>query len=358
MKQIVFKILKILKIFDLLKQLKISYVSNFKRDTKIDFIDLSKLSYSKAGIKLAKEYKQDIINNLPLNYDDNIIDAYELLKKLDKNITDELDAMADYLQIDKYLILAKDFLFIPETCTSVALKENDNMFIGQNLDLGYDGSQLLVKKYKDYITVGLKNHPLWSTVGINKFGISYTGSSVNSIRNGGGTIIPSIMNSKIILSAATSINEVIDFFNTYKFYIGNDAGSYTISDNESIHYMECDSQDFSHERKDNYAFTTNKFINLDTNNLFVNINLSQDAIKREKYFKAFNILNVDGFNHVKVQLSSHEANICAHSSKTVRYTTCTSIIDKKNNLFYFTKELPCKIKSKEDFFSIEVSFNK
>lgn len=354
MKQTVFKILKL---FDLLKQLKISYISNFKRNIKIDFIDLSDLSYSKAGIKLAKQYKQDIISDLPSNYDNNVVQAYKILKRLDKNITDELDAISEYLQIDKYLLLAKDILFIPETCTSVALKKDGEIFIGQNLDLGYDGSKLLVKKYRDYITVGLKNHPLWSTVGINKFGISFSGSSVNSINSGEG-IVPSVFNSKIILSKAISIDNVIDFFNKYKFYTGNDAGSYIISDIEGIYYMECDSKDFSYKKENNYAFTTNKFINLDVNNLFVNQDISQDAIKREKYFKAFNNFNLVNFNQIKALLSSHKANICAHSSKTIRYTTCTSIIDKKNSLFYFTKELPCKIKSKKEFFSIELDFNK
>ena len=185
MKNSLYKMLKIIGLFNFLKQLKIDYMSVFKRDTNIDFIDLSHLPYKEAGYKLARLYKDSILNDMPIDYSEEVVKSYELLSQLDKNIVEELDAISEYLQIDKYLLLAKDLLFVPEACTSVSIKDKHNTYIGQNLDLGYDGSNLLVKKYKDYITVGLKNHPLWSTVGINKYGISFSGSSVNSKHYGG-----------------------------------------------------------------------------------------------------------------------------------------------------------------------------
>jgi hypothetical protein len=230
-----------------------------------------------------------------------------------------------------------------------------NIVVGQNLDLGYDGNDLIVKKYKDYITIGLKSHPLWSTVGINRHGITYSGSSVNSVNYGEG-VISSILNSKIILSKYNTIDEVTNFFDNYKFYVGNDAGTYIISDNKNIYYFECDSKNFYYRLENKYTFSTNKFIKLKENNLFINHETDDDALKRESYFKSIIPIHTNIFSQVKQYLSSHKADICAHSAKTIRYTTCTTIIDKEEKLLYFTKKLPCKIKTKEEFFTINLDF--
>jgi len=355
MKKLIYKLLKKIGLFNILKQLKIDYISKFKRDINIEFINLSNMSYKNAGNQLAIQYKNDILQNLPSSYDKKTILAYEKLKKIDKNFIDELESITNNLGIDKYLLLSKELAFEAESCTSFALKNNTNkIIIGQNLDLGYNGKDLIVKKYKDYITIGLKSHPLWSTVGINKFGITYSGSSVCSQKMG-GSVLPSILNSKIILSNAQSLDDVINFFANNKFYVGNDTGSYIFSDNEKILYIECDAKNFYYEYK-NLAYTTNKFINMVDNNLFINQHYKNDAIKREIFFnKTLNNIDKNIDSAIKLILS-HDAHICAHSIDTARYTTCSIIIDKSNKKFYFTKQLPCKLRNINKWLKIDLDF--
>jgi hypothetical protein len=347
-----FKSLKCLRIFNGLKQIKINWITKYNRNTQIDFIDLSDLSPQESGAKLADNYGEEILCDLPSRYDAQIEEAYRLLRGLDKNLIAELDSIAEHLSVNKYLLLAKEFLYIPDGCTSVTAKCTDGVFVGQNLDLGYSGASLLLKKYRNYITVGLKSHPLWATTGINNHGITICGSSVNS-SNISNNIIPSIFNAKLILSQCKDVGEAVILLEENKFFVGNDAGSYGISDTNGIAYIECDSKELFHRGELDYCFTINKFIDLQ-NNHHPESEATLDAIEREQFLETLNPTPSSGFRFIRETLSSHSANTCAHSSKSPRHTTCTVIIDKKRKTLFFTKQLPCKVKSKQEFYKVHL----
>ena len=164
-----------------------------------------------------------------------------------------------------------------------------------------------------------------------------------------------MLNSKIILSKCKDNQDVVEFFENNKFYVGHDAGSYTITDESDMLYIESDSKDFFYTKKDKLVFTTNKFIEYGEANLFTCQNAKNDAIQREKYFKNIET-NEANFSKVHDILSSHDAHVCAHSARSTRYTTCTTIIDKRNLKFYFSKQLPCKLKNESDYFQVNLDF--
>ena len=346
------KVLKKFRMYDRLKQIKIDWITKYNRSTAIDFIDLSGLTVKQAAIKLAKAYADEIMEGMPISYDTKVQKSYQALKKIDRNVTEELDGIAERLQIDKYLLLAKEFLYVPDGCTSCVAKFDEGIFLGQNLDLGYSGTSLLLKKYSSYITVGLKSHPLWATTGINKHGVAIAGSSVNSIYSNEENIIPSVFNAKLILSQCRNFGEVTRFLSENKFYVGYDASSYSICDDCGIYYVECDSKNLFYKKAPDYSFTVNKFIELEKNSAQYH-STNRDAEEREGYLEKHSpSSSSEGFDYIKRVLANHSANICAHSFKSERHTTCSAIIDKAKKTLYFTKALPCKLQSKEDFFSV------